>query len=119
MPPTPTPTSDIPVIYTPSNKKRKKYPPMIMPANNTKKSSTPPHPKNQQQKQPQQQRQNSQQVSTATRTYYEVDRDEHNNYILPVEIDSWTVVDLGTVVYDRPAYHNQRYVYPVNYTVRK
>ncbi|KAI8067159.1 hypothetical protein BC940DRAFT_57190 [Gongronella butleri] len=53
------------------------------------------------------------------RTYYEVDKDDHGNYILPVEIDSWTVVDLGTVVYDRPAYHNQRYIYPVNYTVRK
>ncbi|CAO3589640.1 unnamed protein product [Absidia cylindrospora] len=109
----PSPSAaDIPVIYTPSNKKRKKYPPMIMPADNNKKSSTQSQPKNQQ-------RQNSQQVSTAVRTYYEVDRDDGGNYILPVEIDSWTVVDLGTVVYDRPAYHNQRYVYPVNYTVRK
>ncbi|KAI8086475.1 F/Y-rich N-terminus-domain-containing protein [Halteromyces radiatus] len=79
-----------------------------MPANN-KKSSTRPHQRQQQ----------MQQVSTSVRTYYEVDRDDHGQYILPVEIDSWTVVNLGTVVYDRPAYHNQRYVYPVNYTVRK
>ncbi|KAI9302412.1 F/Y-rich N-terminus-domain-containing protein, partial [Cunninghamella echinulata] len=65
-----------------------------------------------------QQQSQSQQVA-AIRTYYEVDKDQHGKYILPVEIDSWTVVDLGTVVYDRPAYHNQRYVYPVGYTVRK
>ncbi|KAI9313819.1 F/Y-rich N-terminus-domain-containing protein, partial [Dichotomocladium elegans] len=61
----------------------------------------------------------TQQISTAIRTYYDVDRDANGNYALPVEIDSWTVVDLGVVVYDRPAYHNQRYIYPVNYTVRK
>ncbi|KAI8987455.1 F/Y-rich N-terminus-domain-containing protein [Mycotypha africana] len=60
-----------------------------------------------------------QHISTAVRTYYEVDKDRNGNYILPVEIDSWTVIDLGTVVYDRPAYHNQRYIYPVNYTVKK
>ncbi|KAI8338856.1 hypothetical protein BC941DRAFT_512101 [Chlamydoabsidia padenii] len=110
------PPSDIPVVYAPSNKKRKKYPPMIMSADD-KKSSTQPHTKSQQMQQQQQHMQ--QQVSTAVRTYYEVDRDDHGQYILPVEIDSWTVVDLGTVVYDRPAYHNQRYIYPVNYTVRK
>ncbi|KAI9025853.1 F/Y-rich N-terminus-domain-containing protein [Phycomyces nitens] len=61
----------------------------------------------------------NQQISTTIRTYYEVDRDDGGEYILPVEIDSWTVVDLGKVVWDRPAYHNQRYIYPVNYTVRK
>ncbi|ORZ21197.1 hypothetical protein BCR42DRAFT_407046 [Absidia repens] len=112
--------TNIPVIYTPSNKKRKKYPPMIMPADG-KKLPNGPHSRNQQQVQhpQQQQQQNMQQVSTAVRTYYEVDRDDCGRYILPVEIDSWTVVDLGTAVYDRPAYHNQRYIYPVNYTVRK
>ncbi|KAF1799061.1 F/Y-rich N-terminus-domain-containing protein [Mucor lusitanicus] len=69
--------------------------------------------------QQQQQQQQQQQVNTVPRTYYEVDRDNQGAYILPVEIDSWTVVDLGTVIYDRPAYHNQRYIYPANYTVRK
>ncbi|CAO3677594.1 unnamed protein product [Rhizopus stolonifer] len=56
---------------------------------------------------------------TDVRTYHEVAKDDQGVYLLPVEIDSWTVVDLGTVVYDRPAYHNQRYIYPINYTVRK
>lgn len=94
---------------------------MIMPADG-KKSSTQPHTKNQQIDPSQHHRQQQhmqQQISTAVRTYYEVDRDTCGQYILPVEIDSWTVVDLGTVVYDRPAYHNQRYIYPVGYTVRK
>lgn len=124
MPPAATSSlqpSDIPVVYAPSNKKRKKYPPMIMPADG-KKSPTQPHTKNQQIEPSQHHRQQQhmqQQISTAVRTYYEVDRDTCGQYILPVEIDSWTVVDLGTVVYDRPAYHNQRYIYPVGYTVRK
>lgn len=98
----PHPTSSIPVIYTPSNKKRKKHHDGDHVRNNTKTSSSM-----------------TQQVSTAVRTYYDVERDANGNYALPVEIDSWTVVDLGTIVYDRPAYHNQRYIYPVNYTVRK
>ena len=105
----------IPVIYTPSNKKRKKTPTNIMSSNNsstTTNNANSSH--NTKSSQPQ-----SQQVSTAVRTYYDVDRDANGNYALPVEIDSWTVVDLGTIVYDRPAYHNQRYIYPVNYTVRK
>jgi hypothetical protein len=96
-------TTSIPVIYTTSNKKRKKNTSETNRQYNA--NPTPSLP--------------TQQVNTAPRTYYEVDRDTHGAYILPVEIDSWTVVDLGTVIYDRPAYHNQRYIYPANYTVRK
>lgn len=62
---------------------------------------------------------NTKQSNKTTRIYYEVKKDALGAYILPAEVDSWTVVDLGTVIYDRPAYHNQRYIYPVNYTVRK
>ncbi|KAG0193045.1 hypothetical protein DFQ28_006639 [Apophysomyces sp. BC1034] len=53
------------------------------------------------------------------RTFVQVERDAHGNYCLPVEIDSWTVYCLGNVVYDRPAFHNQRYIYPVGYKVKK
>lgn len=53
------------------------------------------------------------------RTFVQVDKDENGNYRLPVEIDSWTVLSLGKVVYDRPAFHNQRYIYPVGYKVKK
>lgn len=124
----------IPVIYTPSNKKRKKNP-IIMPAAASSTNATttienhasgsrtmyqkPTSQQPQQQHLQQQQQNMQQQVNTVVRTYYEVDRDNQGAYILPVEIDSWTVVDLGTVIYERPAYHNQRYIYPANYTVRK
>ncbi|KAI9263596.1 F/Y-rich N-terminus-domain-containing protein [Helicostylum pulchrum] len=126
--------SHIPVIYTPSNKKRKKNP-IIMPAAASSTNATttienhasgsrtmyqkPTSQQPQQQHLQQQQQNMQQQVNTVVRTYYEVDRDNQGAYILPVEIDSWTVVDLGTVIYERPAYHNQRYIYPANYTVRK
>ncbi|KAI9490656.1 hypothetical protein BDB00DRAFT_836771 [Zychaea mexicana] len=120
------PPGSIPVIYTPSNKKRKKNPSTatVLPLSN---SNTPSSATNnttdasvpKQQQHSSQPHQQQQQVSTAVRTYYDVDRDANGNYALPVEIDSWTVVDLGTIVYDRPAYHNQRYIYPANYTVRK
>ncbi|KAI9300017.1 F/Y-rich N-terminus-domain-containing protein [Cunninghamella echinulata] len=53
------------------------------------------------------------------RTFIQVDQDALGNYILPVEIDSWTVFSLGQVVYDRPSFHNQRYIYPVGYKVKK
>ncbi|OBZ85029.1 hypothetical protein A0J61_06921 [Choanephora cucurbitarum] len=141
--------SMIPVVYAPSNKKRKKPIAMMPSGQNNSQLSTEsaysksqqiPSPlqttqqqqqqhqqqqqqqqqhQQQQQQQHQQQHQQQQQVNTVVRTYYEVDKDSKGNYILPVEIDSWTVVDLGTVIYDRPAYHNQRYIYPANYTVRK
>lgn len=126
----------IPVIYTPSNKKRKKNP-AIMPATNTNNNTPLPTPNNDSSSSRIYQKTSvppppppttttttttssqQQQVNTVVRTYYEVDRDNTGAYILPVEIDSWTVVDLGTVIYERPAYHNQRYIYPANYTVRK
>ncbi|KAI8070843.1 hypothetical protein BC940DRAFT_295702 [Gongronella butleri] len=53
------------------------------------------------------------------RPYVDVPKDRHGNYIFPVDIDSWTVLDLGTVIWDRPAFHNQRYIYPVGYCVKK
>ncbi|CAO3600531.1 unnamed protein product [Absidia cylindrospora] len=57
--------------------------------------------------------------ATDVRPFVEVDRDTNGRYILPVEVDSWTVLDLGNVVWDRVAFHNQRYLYPVGYCVKK
>lgn len=53
------------------------------------------------------------------RTIVELERDDHGQYKLPVEVDSWTVISLGKVVWDKPAFHNQRYIYPVGYVVKK
>ncbi|KAI8883439.1 hypothetical protein K501DRAFT_184467 [Backusella circina FSU 941] len=53
------------------------------------------------------------------RPFAEVEKDKNGQYILPAEVDSWTVLGLGNVVWDRAAFHNQRYIYPVGYRVKK
>ncbi|ORX51999.1 hypothetical protein DM01DRAFT_1336990 [Hesseltinella vesiculosa] len=53
------------------------------------------------------------------RPYVDVPKDRHGSFVLPVDIDSWTVLDLGSVIWDRPAFHNQRYIYPAGYCVKK
>ncbi|KAL7324573.1 hypothetical protein PS15p_209752 [Mucor circinelloides] len=53
------------------------------------------------------------------RPFVEVERTKDGSYILPAEVDSWTVLSLGTVVWDKAAFHNQRYIYPVGYRVKK
>lgn len=50
---------------------------------------------------------------------YHVDKDTNGNYVLPVEVGLHTILSLGTVVYDRGAYHNDRYVYPVGYSTHR
>ncbi|KAL0089476.1 hypothetical protein F4703DRAFT_1732862, partial [Phycomyces blakesleeanus] len=52
------------------------------------------------------------------RSYVEIDKNTLGMYILPAEVDSWTVLDLGKVVWDRASFHNQRYIYPVGYRVK-
>lgn len=53
------------------------------------------------------------------RPFVEVERRSDGSYVLPAEVDSWTVLSLGTVVWDKAAFHNQRYIYPVGYRVKK
>jgi hypothetical protein len=53
------------------------------------------------------------------RPFVEVERAKDGSYILPAEVDSWTVLSLGSVVWDKAAFHNQRYIYPVGYRVKK
>ncbi|CAG8488301.1 9349_t:CDS:2 [Acaulospora morrowiae] len=50
---------------------------------------------------------------------HHVDKDENGNHILPVEVGLHTVLNLGTIVYDRVSFHNDRYIYPVGYSVRR
>lgn len=52
------------------------------------------------------------------RPFVEVEKKD-GHYVLPAEVDSWTVLNLGVVVWDRAAFHNQRYIYPVGYRVKK
>ncbi|KAI9287318.1 hypothetical protein BC943DRAFT_319490 [Umbelopsis sp. AD052] len=53
------------------------------------------------------------------RFYYEMERDHSGQPILPVEIDSWTVISLGVIDAERPAFHTARYIYPIGYTIKK
>ncbi|KAJ1910612.1 hypothetical protein IWQ60_010563 [Tieghemiomyces parasiticus] len=48
-----------------------------------------------------------------------VEKDEQGNYKLPFTQGLVTLTQLGTVVYDREAFHNDRYIWPVGYTVRR
>ena len=45
--------------------------------------------------------------------------DAEGNPILPLSLNMITVHSLGEVVYDRPAYHNKRYILPVGFTTSR
>jgi len=50
-------------------------------------------------------------------------RDENNNLILPVTVgkssNEVNIISIGKVVYDREAYHSQRYIWPVGFVSKK
>ena len=56
---------------------------------------------------------------TKTRRVQPVERDENGNVKLPQQIGGLTVVNLGKIVYDREAFHNERYIFPVGFTVER
>ncbi|KAI9498731.1 F/Y rich C-terminus-domain-containing protein, partial [Zychaea mexicana] len=56
---------------------------------------------------------------TKTRRVQPVDRDENGNVKLPQQIGVLTVVKLGKIVHDRDAFHNERYIFPVGFTVER
>ena len=45
--------------------------------------------------------------------------DDEGNPILPLSLNMITVHRLGEVIYDRPAYHNKRYILPVGFTTSR
>lgn len=45
--------------------------------------------------------------------------DPQGNAILPLSLNMITVHALGQVVFDRPAYHNKRYILPVGFTTKR
>ncbi|KAL7308540.1 hypothetical protein PS15m_011731 [Mucor circinelloides] len=48
-----------------------------------------------------------------------IKRDQYGNPILPQQIGVLTVTNLGRIVSDRDAFHNERYIFPVGYTVQR
>ncbi|KAG2172041.1 hypothetical protein INT43_001518 [Umbelopsis isabellina] len=48
-----------------------------------------------------------------------VAKDEDGNYQLPVQIGALTLLSLGSVVWDREGFHNERYIWPIGYSVQR
>ncbi|KAI9494033.1 F/Y rich C-terminus-domain-containing protein [Zychaea mexicana] len=58
-------------------------------------------------------------LPTKTRRVQPIDRDEQGQPRLPQQIGVLTVLDLGKIVSDRDTFHNERYIFPVGYTVSR
>ncbi|KAI9483488.1 MAG: F/Y-rich N-terminus-domain-containing protein [Benjaminiella poitrasii] len=58
-------------------------------------------------------------INLKTRRVQPIDRDEQGNPILPQQIGVLTVISLGRIITDRDTFHNERYIFPIGYTVRR
>ncbi|CAM0138522.1 unnamed protein product [Umbelopsis sp. WA50703] len=58
-------------------------------------------------------------VKVTTRRIQPVPRDEDGHPVMPLQIGVLTVQDLGHVVWDRPGFHTERYIWPVGYTITR
>lgn len=57
--------------------------------------------------------------SVKTRRVQPIERDAQGHPKLPQQIGVLTVHHLGTIVTNRPNYHNERYIFPVGYSVSR
>jgi hypothetical protein len=57
--------------------------------------------------------------SVKTRRVQPIERNADGSPKLPQQIGVLTVLNLGTIVTDRPSFHNERYIFPVGYTVSR
>ncbi|KAJ2809708.1 hypothetical protein H4S07_003101 [Coemansia furcata] len=58
-------------------------------------------------------------IASKIRSVQPVPRDEDGKYEMPIQVGVLTVLSLGTVIWDRETYHNERYIWPVGYTVQR
>jgi phage/plasmid-associated DNA primase len=58
-------------------------------------------------------------VPAKTRRVQPIERDESGNPKLPQQIGVLTVLKLGSIEPHREAFHNERYIFPVGYTVSR
>ncbi|KAJ2365964.1 hypothetical protein H4S01_002965 [Coemansia sp. RSA 2610] len=58
-------------------------------------------------------------IASKVRSVQPVPRDQDGNYEMPVQVGILVVLNLGKVVWDRDAFHNERYIWPVGYTVQR
>ena len=64
-------------------------------------------------------RSRSAKIPVKTRRVQPIERDADGKPKLPQQIGVLTVHSLGTIVTDRPNFHNERYIFPVGYTVSR
>ncbi|KAI8389407.1 F/Y-rich N-terminus-domain-containing protein [Blakeslea trispora] len=64
-------------------------------------------------------RSRSAKIPVKTRRVQPIERDADGKPKLPQQIGVLTVHNLGTIVTDRPNFHNERYIFPVGYTVSR
>lgn len=58
-------------------------------------------------------------INIKTRRVQPIERDGLGHPKLPQQIGVLTVLDLGTIRADSESFHNERYIFPVGYTVRR
>ncbi|ORX47173.1 FYRN-domain-containing protein [Hesseltinella vesiculosa] len=58
-------------------------------------------------------------VPSKTRRVQPIERDDDGHPKLPQQIGVLTVLKLGSIVTDRDTFHNERYIFPVGYTVSR
>ena len=58
-------------------------------------------------------------VISKTRKIQPVPMDEQGNVILPLQIGILTLHSLGKVDFERDLFHNERYIYPIGYTISR
>ncbi|KAI7871029.1 F/Y-rich N-terminus-domain-containing protein [Spinellus fusiger] len=58
-------------------------------------------------------------IAVKTRRVQPIERDETGHPKLPQQIGVLTVLNLGKIVSDRDTFHNERYIFPVGYTVSR
>ncbi|KAJ1646255.1 hypothetical protein LPJ64_002225 [Coemansia asiatica] len=58
-------------------------------------------------------------IGSKIRSVQPVPRDKYGNYEMPVQVGILTVLNLGKIIWDQDSYHNERYIWPVGYTVQR
>ncbi|KAG0170137.1 hypothetical protein DFQ30_002854 [Apophysomyces sp. BC1015] len=58
-------------------------------------------------------------IAVKTRRVQPIERDDQGQPKLPQQIGVLTVLNLGKIVNDRDTFHNERYIFPVGYTVSR
>lgn len=48
-----------------------------------------------------------------------IPRDKDGNFVLPVQVGIFTILNLGTVDYRRPSFHTHRYIYPIGFKIQR